>query len=695
MPAKPERTSCYFPAGAVLLILILVTATGCLESTPATPPAAPAPVLPFQEHYAPGEITRLHAAALEKANNSLNGIAAIPPGQRTFDNTVLAFDRIESDYADSAAPLIFMGYVNPDPALAAEGMKAAETAGVFDTMVFTRRDLYDAMKDQVPRTPEETRLSNVTLQAFLDNGLGLPDDRLSRVRAMKTNLSVLESQYSANLNQDNSTVIFTAAELDGVPAASLATFTPVSPGSYSVTTKYVDYLAVMTYANSSETRKKMSAAYLNIQAGPNTALLEQAIVLRGQIARESGYRTWADYQLHGRMAGNASTVMTFLYALKEPLREKNRDEIAGLLRTKKDLDPAATEVNPWDVAYLENIQRNHEYAYNVEEVREYFPLDTVLSGLFSLFGPLFGIRFDEVKDTPVWSPDVRVFRVGNLTDNQTIAYLYYDFYPREGKYNGAAATVITNGRMMNGSYTIPVALVMANFPRPTSDRPSLLTMDDMTTLFHETGHALHGVLTRAPYGTLSGLSVQPDFIETPSQTLEEWVWDPQVLESLSGRYTNTSEKIPPALLKKVIAARKVGTGSYYSSQLAYALEDMRFHTADGPVNTTEVWLQTYREIRGMEPLAGTHQPASFGHLMGGYDAGYYGYLWSKVYALNINDKFRQDGMTNRTTGMKYRQEILAPGFMQDGNVLLKNFLGRDPGVEPLYQYLGLNVSAAA
>ncbi len=183
-----------------------------------------------------------------------------------------------------------------------------------------------------------------------------------------------------------------------------------------------------------------------------------------------------------------------------------------------------------------------------------------------------------------------------------------------------------------------------------------------------------------------------DFVETPSQTLEEWVWDPQVLESLSGHYTNTSRKLPAELLAQVIAARDVGIGSYYSSQLAYALEDMRFHTADGPVNTTDVWFRTYEEIKGMKQLAGTHQPATMGHFMGGYDAGYYGYLWSKVYALNIVDAFRKDGMTNQTDGMKFRQDILSRGNMADGNELLVDFLGTKPGVEVLYKRLGITVT---
>ncbi len=697
MPAKPPVMLLYSLVPVVALLVIIILVAGCLQnSAPTIPPVnvTPNSVGPIQAHYAPGEITRINTTAIEQVNASLNRIAAIPPGQRTFENTLLAFDGVTTDYMDTVQPLILMGYVYPDPGISAEGMATEQATSIFLTDMYTRRDLYNAMKGQVPRNTDESRLYNVTIRNFEHNGLNLPEDRLARVRALKTDLSGLESQFTANLNNDNTTLEFTAEELNGVPASSLATFNMTNRSTYILTLKYPDYLAVMTYAENNETRKKMYATDLNRQAETNIALLEEAIVLREQIAREMGYKTWADYQLDGRMAENTSAVMAFLSAMKGPLVEKNRDELGGLLAIRKSLDPKAIAVDPWDIVYLQEKQRKEKYTYDVDEVREYFPLDGVLQGLFSTYGTLFGIRFDKVNGAPVWSSEVWLYRVSNQSDNSTIGYLYLDPYPRDGKYGHFAESTLQKGRMKNGTYTVPVVSIMGNFHAPNGDTPSLLTPDEMQTMFHETGHAMHDLLTRAPYGTLSGTSVEQDFVETPSQTLEEWVWDPKVLESLSGHYTNTSRKIPVELLTRVIAARDIGIGSYYSGQLAYALEDMRFHSADGPVNTTEVWFRTYEEIKGMKPLAGTHQPASFGHLMGGYDAGYYGYLWSKVYALNIVNEFKRDGMTNQTLGMKFRQEILSKGNMENGNTLLYNFLGTKPGVGVLYQRLGINVSQA-
>jgi len=382
-------------------------------------------------------------------------------------------------------------------------------------------------------------------------------------------------------------------------------------------------------------------------------------------------------------------VMTFLSSMQAPLKEKYTDEMADLLSIKRGLDPAAPIVHSWDVAYLQEIQKKEQYAYDEEEVREYFPVDTVLAGLFSTCGTLFGIEFSEMKDAPVWSPDVRLFEVKNLPGDERIGYLYLDLYPREGKYGHFCASEAISGRQKDGTYTVPVMTIIGNFHKPEEERPSLLTIDEIETLFHETGHSMHYLLTKAPYGTLSGFSVEWDFVETPSQTLEEWVWDPAVLESISGHYANPSETIPADLRDRIIASRNVGMGSLYSRLLLNSLEDMRFHIATEPVDVTEVWYQTHEDVTGARPLPGTHQPASFGHLMGGYDAGYYGYLWSKVYALNIVNAFKETGMTNRTLGMKFREEILSQGNMEDGMVLLERFLGREPGAEALYEYLGI------
>jgi len=683
-------TAQYFPAGIGRSPAPPVTATPWIQPNLTDPD----PREPVSSRYAPGEITQRCDAAIVSANATLDAIAATPPAGRTVDNTLLRFEQAMGDITDATSPLSIMSYVYPDPAISAEGSACEDKTGIFMVDVYTRRDLYNALHGLTPRNADEARLYNKTIRLFEKNGLRLPDDRLAKVREMMANLSSLENRFMTNLNNDNTTLEFTPQDLSGVPANVLAGFKQTDRGTYIVTTKYPDYLAVILSAGRNETRKQMYYAYYNRQSVENTRLLEEAIVLREQIAQELGFATWADYRIDGRMAGNKENVLAFLAALKEPLKEKTKAEIAELLATKKKIDPSATSVYPWDIYWLEEKVRVEKYALDDEKIRPYFPLDATLQGVFEQYSRLLGIRFVEVKDAKVWADGVKLYRIENATAGTTIAYLYVDLFPREGKYSHTMLAQIKSGRAgPNGSYSIPVSVLIGNMRAPEGDKPSLLSHDNVIDLFHELGHGLHASLTRAPYATLSGINVERDFVETPSQALEEWAWQPQVLDAISGLYTDPAQKLPADLRTRMIEARDLDAGIYYSRMLMFSDEDMAFHTASGPVDVTNISDAMYEEMMGIRPIAGGHEPATIPHFMGGYDAGYYSYLWSKVYALNVAARFERDGLTNTTTGTEFRHWILEPGNMHDGDVLLRGFLGKEPGMDVFYERLHIPVPA--
>jgi len=600
---------------------------------------------PLKTRFRPGEITALCDAAISTATASLARIAALPQEERSIDTTLLAFETAIADFGDATLPLTLMGYVYPDPKISAEGSACEEKSGMFVVSVYTRRDLYDAIKTSTPRTPEESRLLSETLRQFRKNGLALPDDRLAVVRAKKEQITKLEVAFTANLNNDTSSVEFTAAELDGVPDEVLATFARTKDGVYRVTTKYPDYIPVMQSAKNSGTRKRLYSVFVNRQAEANTRLLTEAITVRRECARELGYGSWADFRLDGRMAKSTGTVLTFLDGLKEPLKEKIRSDLAGLLNLKKELEPGADRVEPWDLAYLTEQERKRKFALDNEAIRKYFPFERVVHGMFDCFGPLFGVRFAEEKDADVWATGVKLYRVINAADEQTLAFIYLDMFPRDGKYGHMMMVPLIAGRRKGSDYTVPVTAIVGNFRAPSGEIPSLLTHDDVEGLFHEFGHALHGSLTRAPYASLAGSSVEWDFVETPSQTLENWAWEPSVLDAISGHYRHPEEKLLAALRDRIIAARDLDAGLKYTRMLVISTEDMTFHTADGPVDVTAVSDSTYKDLMGIPPLAGGHEPATIGHFMGGYDAGYYSYLWAEVYALNVFARFKKEAFS--------------------------------------------------
>jgi thimet oligopeptidase len=644
----------------------------------------------IRSKFAPGELTTDCKLAIQKAQIELDNIAAAGAASRTVDNTLLALERITADLGDATTPLTFMGYVSPDTAIAAEGSDCEQRVNQYFVTIFTRADLYNAIKDQKPRNANETRLLQQTLLSFEKNGLKLDSATLAQVKDLKQKLAVMESSFSSNLNKDTSTVTFTEAELAGVPADDLARFKRDAQGGVVVTTKAPDFDAVADNATSGATRKKMYEAYYNIQADANTQLLTDAVNTRRQIAKLMGYATWADYQTDGRMAKNAKTVMDFLNGLKGKLSERTKKDLAQQLARKQKDDATATALDEWDLRYYANQLQKETYSIDEEKIREYFPSEVVMKGLFEVYSQLLGVSYVEVLSPGVWAPGVKLYEIINTNDQRLIGYFYTDFIPRDGKYDHFASFPIISARVLsNGQYSKPVAAIVGNFSPASPGKPSLMSHDEVTTVFHEFGHIMHQTLTKAPYASLSGSNVAQDFVEAPSQMLENWTWDAGILSKMSGHY-KTGEKLPQALLDGMLKARDFNQGYLNSRQLTFALFDMDIHMADAPVDVTEMYKTEFRQTIGLEPLADTHFPASFGHIMGGYDAGYYGYMWSLVYAQDMFTRFQQGGLLSPEVGADYRKWILEKGNMIDAIDVVRGFLGREPNSNAFYQMLGIN-----
>ncbi|MGZ5279879.1 MAG: M3 family metallopeptidase, partial [Pseudobdellovibrionaceae bacterium] len=634
---------------------------------------------PIPSQYTPGQVTLLCDQVIAKVETRLTEIAARKNEDRNIDNTLMAFESAMADLNDETSPLTFMGYVSMDEATSAEGSECEEKMGQYYVDIFTRRGLYDALASLSTTDANKGRLLSQLLQSFEQNGLKLDDETLARVKNLKGQLAAKETQFSTNLNTDNSTVTFTAAELEGAQEDFLSRLKKTEDGKFIVTTKSTDYLDLMENVTVSESRRKMMFAYFNRGGIANTLLLQEAVALRAQVGQALGYANWADYRTATRMAKNSRAAIEFLIGLKDKLAIRNQQDFAQLLKFKKELDPTATELNQWDIAFLSNQLQKRDFSLDNEKIREYFPAATVVAGTFQIYSKLLGVKYVEVQNAKVWAEGVKLYEIRHAIDNTLLAYFYADLAPRAGKYGHAAAFPLISGRVLpSGKYSYPVASMVANLSAPANGKPSLLTHDDVDTFFHEFGHIMHQTLTRAPYASLSGTSVAQDFVEAPSQMLENWVWDPSILKIISGHYLRPHEKLPTDLLQKMLDARNFQQGAAYTKQLLYALFDLTIHTDSRPVDVQATYNDLYREIVGQEPIAGNHFPGTFGHMMGGYDAGYYGYLWSEVYAQDMFTQFPSDDLMNSEVGGRYRQTILQQGNMKDAIDLLRDFLGRDP-----------------
>ncbi|MCC6278657.1 MAG: Zn-dependent oligopeptidase [Oligoflexia bacterium] len=625
-------------------------------------------------------------SAIQTTQSQLDGLTASSRSK----NRLVSLDTILGDFDDAVQPLIFMAYVSTESELRDAGSNCEAEVNKFKVAIYSRRDLYNVVASSTPMFPEEGRLREVLMTMFEKNGMKLDDDTLAKVQDLKQQLTQLETEFSKNLNEDVSRLAFSESELAGVPEAVLKFLPRDQDGKVVLTTKSTDYVMIMTQAKDSETRRRMQSAYLN-RAPANTKLLEKAIGIRQQIAKALNFSSWVGYRIKGNMADTPERVMNFLEDLQTRLKPRLKNDLDRLLVQKQAEHPEAKSLDAWDIDYYSNQIKKTEYALDNELIKQYFPRDQVLERIYSIYSEMLGIEFVEVSNPEVWHSDVKLYAIYNQNHrhDSPIAYFYADLSPRDGKYGHAAAFPLIAGRRLGQAYSTPVAAIVANFTAATADRPSLLTHGEVETYFHELGHILHQVLTRAPFATLSGTNVAQDFVEAPSQMLENWAWDEDELMYISGHYQNPSEKLPKAIIKKMVESKMFNIGYQYSRQLTFALTDMTIHSASGAVDSKQAFDRTHLKVMTYEAPTDNHFMASFGHMMGGYDAGYYGYLWSEVYAADMFTQFVKLGLDAKSVGQEYRKIILESGNSEDALSLLRKFLGRDPNSDAFLTGIGI------
>jgi thimet oligopeptidase len=458
----------------------------------------------------------------------------------------------------------------------------------------------------------------------------------------------------------------------------------------------------MDFCDNEATRHKMWLAFKRRGGVENVRVLEQMLKLRAEAAKLLGYATTADYEIEVRMARDARTVQAFYARLQPLVRRKALQDHAELLAAKRSHtgDPGA-KLYPWDTSYYLNVLRKTKYSVDPQLVREYFPLDRVIQGLFTITQSLYGLEYRDVtRDQPsLWHADVQVYEVYDRASRRLLGKFYLDLYPRENKFSHAAQWGLAQHKIWaDGHETLPVAALVCNFTKPTSDKPSLLTHDEVETFFHEFGHCLHTILSESRYYQFGGTSVERDFVEAPSQMFENWVWDAETLRTFARHY-RTGEPFPDALVEGMLAARNLGSGMLAERQIYYGLFDLMCHTdPDGVLDTTklaaDLWDPAGASVELYDPIPEVYFQAAFGHL-NGYQAGYYGYQWSLVYACDMFQRFKEKGMLSPEAGDYYRRNILARGGTQDGLDLVRGYLGREPDMTPYLRHLGLDPGAGS
>ncbi|MGB7860496.1 MAG: M3 family metallopeptidase, partial [Acidimicrobiia bacterium] len=617
-----------------------------------------------------------------------------PKAERTFENTLMPLDRISDLLSHSQANFAFMGYVHPDKAVRDAGKRAEEKNQQFGVEMVFRDDLNAAVQEYANTTEasrldgERARFLEFTLRDLRRAGHDLDPATRALVKEKTERLVTLGVQFQQNIDEWDDEILVTRDELDGLPDSYIeALDVDEETGKYKVTIAYPHMIPFLANAKSRPHREQLRYKFNTVAVEENGKILEEAIALRQETAEAFDRPSWSHHVLEDRMAKSPDRVKTFYADLRGPLTEKGRSELAEMALLL-EADTGESTVRVWDWSYYDNMQRRTDYGVDNFEVAKYFPLPTVLEGMFELTSEMFGVTFREVTEFDRWHDDVQMFIIDDSTTGEELSRFYLDLFPREGKFGHAAEFPMLPSRLLeDGTYQNPVCAMVANFTKPTADAPSLLQHSEVETLFHEFGHVLHQNLGRTELARFAGTSVERDFVEAPSQIMQHWIWRTDVLRRFARHY-ETGAPIPDELVEQLVAARRLNTALFQLRQMQYGWWDQEMH--GGPNRDLRKIYDDGSAISLMPPHEGTFALASFGHLMGGYDSSYYGYMWSEVFGDDMFSRFEDEGVTNPEVGMAYRRAVLEKGGTVDPDQMLRDFLGREPNNEAFLRKLGIS-----
>jgi thimet oligopeptidase len=652
----------------------------------------------------PQEIAATVQSTVQNGNAALDQVGKLGPGEATFANTFVALDNLGFQVGRTANRLSLIEQTSTNSEVRDAATEAIKKLSEWSVGIDYREDVYRALKAFAATNPklsgEDKKLFDETMRDYRRAGLELPKARRDEVERMRKELTGLETDFENNVTKAEKSVKFTKAELEGVPESFLAQI-KTGDDEYTVKANVTwHYLSVMDNASREDTRKRFLIEHDNLAREVNIPLLKKILVLRDDIATRLGYKNWADYVTEVKMVKNANTAINFLNDLKTGLQPKFSAELEEFRKLKvKQTGDRNAKVYIWDWRYFSNELKKEKYNVDAEQLRVYFPGERVMDGMFAIYQRIFGLKFEQVVPPYKWIDDLQLYSVSDAKTGEPLGLFYLDLFPREGKYNHFAQFGLIDGKLLpDGKYQRPVCAVVCNFPAPTADHPSLMSHDEVETIFHEFGHAMHTILTRAKYSRFSGTSVPRDFVEAPSQMLENWAWDKSVLDTFAADYRDPSKKIPPEILAKLKDARLATEGTRYRRQIAFGLMDLALHTQIHSTNTYETLDLSNEKLSEvfLPMIPDTAFVAYFGHIIG-YSGGYYGYAWSDAIAADMATVFEKsrDGYFDKDAGMRLRKEIYEVGDSRDVNISIEKFLGRPRSNKPFLKRIGIETDSTA
>ena len=644
-----------------------------------------------------GDVERGVDEAMRTVEGLADELVSVPDSRRTFENTVLPLDEIGDAFTQASGRFGFLSQVSADEDLRAVAHKQEERLNVFAAGIGFREDIDRALKAYASRAELEAlpddarRLLEFALRDYRRNGLDLDKRTRDELQSLQERLVGLGIQFRKKIDDYEDFIEVGRDELDGLPDSYIERLRTVEVDGavrYKVGLDYPELHPFLDAAHDGERRWELFHKNHNKAADTNIEILEEALSVRASMAKLLGFESWAAYALEIKMAKQSDAVLEFLVDLEERLRPKLASDLARLGEEQERRTGVGGAIDIADWRYYTNQVVQEQYQVDPFEVAAYFPLDAVLEGMFRIYEELVGVRFVQRPDVvdSAWHEDAQPFDIVDPGSGEALARFYMDLYPRPGKFGHAAAFTLRGGRRLNGDgYQRPISAIVANFTKPTASSPSLLRHSEVVTLFHEFGHILHQTLTTSRYTRFSGTRVERDFVEAPSQMLEHWCWQPDMLRGFS-RHHETGDPLPTALIERMIEAKHTSSAIATLRQVYFSRLDLAYHTESG--RSSDEIARELHPITGFPFPEETHFQAGFGHLFG-YDAGYYGYLWSRVFGDDMFTRFEAPGASVAGVGAEYREHILEPGGTADADALIQRFLGREPNADAFLRELGL------
>lgn len=654
-----------------------------------------APQPPPVWKHSPEEVKKLTEEVLARVRSIHDQIAGIHPDKCDFESVFVPLALAETELI-SLEPVQFYQNVSPSKELRDASTDSEMAVKDFGVEVEMRVDVFKSKKAalkniqdrQITLTPEQSRLVEKMILDGTRAGLDLPEVKRNELVTLKKELSKKCVEFGKNCNEESGRIYFTAEELKGVAQDVIDGYeTKEEDGKtlYGVTHKTPDIIPVFKSAKSPETRRQAYQSYEG-RLKINVPLLENILELRRQISALLGYKTWADYVTEEKMVKSAKGVTDFLDELESkmhPIGTKDKETLLAMKKIEHEKLglPFDGKFYLWDYRYYDRQFLEQNLDLDDAKVKEYFPVSFVIEAVLAIYQTLLSVKFQPV-DTELWHPDAQMFSVWEKDakdESGFVGYCHLDLFPRDAKYGHAAVWPLIAGyESVDGKRHYPAVAMVANLAKSTPNRPALMRHEDVVTFFHEMGHVFHGLLSKTRYARFHGTSVAGDFVEAPSQMLENWCWEPEVLKKMSKHY-ESGDPLPDALITKMIKSRYVNVGLFYLRQIFFAKFDIKVHTDKESMDYTKLW----NDIRTTVSLVeGDTNPApgqgTFAHITGGYDAGYYGYTYSLVFAADMYATAFKANPLDPATGNKYRNEILLPGGSREEMDSLKAFLGRAP-----------------